>query len=68
MLAVLVIAPLATMLTYGQPDDMPMYGYPFTYSEEDEDYPTLFIGPDRVPLATWEDGDGRLHLSRLSIT
>ena len=35
---------------------------------EDESNVTLFIGSNDVPLATWEDENGKLHLSRLNLT
>jgi predicted transcriptional regulator/uncharacterized membrane protein len=60
----LVAAPLAG-LSGGATH--PPQGSPFTYTDEDGGIPTVFIGPDRVPVATWEDGQGRLRLSRLSL-
>jgi uncharacterized membrane protein/DNA-binding MarR family transcriptional regulator len=61
----LLIAPLATLASGA--DGGPSSGEGrFTYSSGDDVLPTLFIGPDRVPVATWEDDQGRLRLSRLS--
>ena len=67
ILAVLLVIPLVAMSSAAGEGE-PASGWRFTYSPGDEDEPTLFIGPDRIPLATWEGGDGVLHLSRLNLT
>jgi len=68
IVAVLIIAPLAALSTSGADGEQPIYGWRVTYSPGDESNVTLFIGSDDVPLATWEDENGKLHLSRLNLT
>ena len=68
IVVVLIIAPLAAMSTSGADGEQPKMGWRVTYSPGDETNVTLFIGSDNVPLATWEDENGKLHLSQLNLT
>ena len=68
IVALFIIAPLATLSTSGADGEQPTLGWRVTYGPGDESNVTLFIGPDNVPLATWEDENGDLHLSRLNLT
>jgi len=60
VLAVLVIAPLGALVTSAEQG--PVHG------PEGGSLPTLFIGPDAVPVAVYYDDDGQMRLSRLSLT
>jgi predicted transcriptional regulator/uncharacterized membrane protein len=60
VLAVLVIAPLGALVTSAEQG--PVHG------PEGGTLPTLFIGPDHVPVAVYYDDQGQMRLSRLSLT
>ena len=60
MLAVLVIAPLGALMVGAEQGPI---GGP-----EGGSLPTIFIGPDRAPVATYYDDEGQMRLSRLSLT
>ena len=60
MLAVLIIAPLGALTTYADGGSI--------NGPEGGTFPTIFIGPDRTPVATYYDDEGRMRLSRLSLT
>jgi predicted transcriptional regulator/uncharacterized membrane protein len=65
---ILLVAPLVAMLPAAAADDYdPTYSRSFTYDGKPSFLPTLFTGPDLVPLATWKDSQDRLRLSRLEI-
>ncbi len=68
IVALFIIAPLAALSTSGADGEQPSLGWRVTYGPGDESNVTLFIGSDNVPLATWEDENGKLHLSRLNLT
>ena len=68
IVAFFIIAPMAALSTNGADGEQPEQGWRVTYGPGDESNVTLFIGPDNVPLATWEDESGKLHLSRLNLT
>ncbi|MCK4970644.1 MAG: hypothetical protein KAS77_08960, partial [Thermoplasmata archaeon] len=63
IVALFIIAPLAALSTSGADGEQPKIGWRVTYGPGDESNVTLFIGPDNVPLATWEDENDNLHLS-----
>ncbi|MCJ2539902.1 MAG: hypothetical protein LN414_01380, partial [Candidatus Thermoplasmatota archaeon] len=60
VLAVLVIAPLGALMVGAEQGPI---GGP-----EGGSLPTIFIGPDRAPVATYYDDEGQMRLSRLSFT
>ena len=60
VLAVLVIAPLGALMVGAEQGPI---GGP-----EGGSLPTVFIGPDRTPVATYYDDEGQMRLSRLSLT
>ena len=68
IVALFIIAPMAALSTSGADGEQPITGWRVTYSPGDESNVTLFIGSDDIPLATWEDENGKLHLSRLNLT
>jgi uncharacterized membrane protein/predicted transcriptional regulator len=60
ILAVLIIAPLGTIVMGA--------GQDFISGPEGGSLPTIFIGPDSAPVATYYDDEGQMRLSRLSLT